>query len=323
MKRIQRAKDVISIEISALEAMKDRIDESFVAAVKLMQERLAAQGKIVVTGIGKNIPIGKKIAATLSSTGAPAVVLHPIEALHGDLGMVAPADVVIAMSYSGETEELLNLLPCLRRIGVKIIALTGVVDSSLGTLSDVALDISVEREACPFNMAPTSSTTATLAMGDALAVVLLESRGFRKEDYALLHPGGSIGRTLLLKAGDIMRSKDRMALVGAQTTIKEAVFAMTGARSGSVIIIDEEERLLGILTDGDLRRLINNNVDLSSATVFEHMTQHPITVVEDHLAVEVLRIFEKHNIDDLAVLNSTGKVCGMIDIQDLPKMKIL
>ncbi|NCD33182.1 MAG: KpsF/GutQ family sugar-phosphate isomerase [Spartobacteria bacterium] len=302
--------------------MRDRINDSFSTTIKLLQDSLKQHGKIIVTGIGKNLPIGQKMAATFASTGAPAIVLHPIEALHGDLGLVAATDVVLAMSYSGETEELLNLIPILRRIGVKVIAMTGKTDSALARLSDAVLNVAVEREACPFNMAPTSSTTATLAMGDALALVLLESQGFRKEDYALLHPGGSIGRTLLLKALDIMRKPDRMAMVDENATIKEAVFAMTGARSGSVVIVDNDKTLLGILTDGDLRRLINSNVDLSTAKVSDHMIRNPISVKDDHLAVKVLRLFEEHNIDDLAVVDDQNHILGMIDIQDLPKMKI-
>lgn len=323
MKYAEKAKEVFTIEMEAMQKVRDSIGLEFGRAVELILQALAAGGKIIITGIGKNLPIGHKIAATLSSTGSPAVVLHPIEALHGDIGVVCPNDVVIAISYSGETEELLGLFPSLKRIGVRIIALTGVPDSSLARYSDETIPVTVDREACPFNMAPTSSTTTTLAIGDALAIVLLEARGFRKEDFARLHPGGAIGRTLLLKARDIMRSGDRLACVPQDASLKEAVLAMTRSRAGSVAVIDNERRLLGIFTDGDLRRHVTDEVHIDQARVSDYMTRNPITVGEDHLAVEVLHLYEAHNIDDLVVLDSERRVAGVIDIQDLPKLKIM
>lgn len=306
-----------------MQKVRDGLGEEFDRAVELILRCQGAGGKIVVTGIGKNLPIGKKIAATLSSTGSAAVVLHPIEAQHGDIGVVCEQDVVIAMSYSGETEELLGLLPSLKRLKVKIIALTGVRDSTLGRYSDEIIPVTVEREACPFNIAPTSSTTTALAVGDALAMVLLEARGFRKEDFARLHPGGSIGRTLLLKAADIMRRGERVARVAEEASVQQAVLAMTRARAGSVAVVDEDSRLLGIFTDGDLRRHVTAGDSMEETPVSRYMSRDPITVTADHLAVEVLSIYENHNIDDLVVLDAEKRVVGVIDIQDLPKVKLL
>jgi arabinose-5-phosphate isomerase len=323
LKYAEKAKEVFNIEIAAMQKVRDGLGEEFDRAVELILRCQGAGGKIVVTGIGKNLPIGKKIAATLSSTGSAAVVLHPIEAQHGDIGVVCEQDVVIAMSYSGETEELLGLLPSLKRLKVKIIALTGVRDSTLGRYSDEIIPVTVEREACPFNIAPTSSTTTALAVGDALAMVLLEARGFRKEDFARLHPGGSIGRTLLLKAADIMRRGERVARVAEEASVQQAVLAMTRARAGSVAVVDEDSRLLGIFTDGDLRRHVTAGDSMEETPVSRYMSRDPITVTADHLAVEVLSIYENHNIDDLVVLDAEKRVVGVIDIQDLPKVKLL
>ncbi|HIE11622.1 MAG TPA: KpsF/GutQ family sugar-phosphate isomerase, partial [Kiritimatiellae bacterium] len=245
---LDRAREVFDIETEALARVRDRLGEEFSRTVTLMLEALSRGGKIIITGIGKNLPVGQKIAATLTSTGAPAVFLHPLEAMHGDLGIVARGDVVLALSYTGETEELATLLPILKRSGARIVAVTGNPQSTLASHSDLVLDVRVDREACPFNMAPTASTTAILALGDALAMVLLEARGFRREDYALLHPGGAIGRTLLLRAADIMRTGERLARVKVGTTVKEAILAMTSARAGSVAVTDHQGRLRGIFT---------------------------------------------------------------------------
>jgi arabinose-5-phosphate isomerase len=251
------------------------------------------------------------------------VVLHANDALHGDLGIVSDGDVVLALSYSGASEELVNLIPALRRRNVKIIAITGVTESSLAKLSDEVIPVRVEREACPFNMAPTTSTTVTLAVGDAIAMVLLEARGFRREDYAKLHPGGAIGRTLLLKVSDIMRTGGRAARVVKNVKVKDALFAMTKARSGAVAIVDSKNKVVGIFTDGDLRRHLATTPDLVDRNIEEIMTKNPRTVRQDALAVEVLTVFEKHSFDDLIVVDSRGRLAGMIDIQDLPKFKIL
>lgn len=320
---LKRAVEVLQIEIEGLQHVKERLGSEFSEAVQLLLQTLAAGGKIIITGVGKNLPVGQKIAATLTSTGAPAFVLHPLEAMHGDLGIVSRGDAVLAMSYTGETEELASLLPILKRAGARIIALTGNRNSTLATHSDIVLDIKVPREACPFNMAPTASTTAALALGDALAMVLLEARGFRKEDYALLHPGGAIGRTLLLRASDIMRTGERLARVTLGTSVKDAILAMTSARAGSVAIVDQDGKLAGIFTDGDLRRHLTASPDLIHRRIEEVMTPNPVTVNAAALAVEVLSIYETHNIDDLIVVDEQNRVVGMIDIQDLPKFKIL
>ena len=322
VKYIKRAKDVINTEIAGLEKVRDGLGKEFSKAVGLILDCLKKGGKIVVTGVGKNTPIGQKIAATLTSTGCPAIFLHPSDAMHGDLGILHESDAVIALSYSGESEELVNLVPIIKRSGVVIIALSAEKDSALARFSDVVLSVAVDREACPFGMAPTASTTATLAMGDAIAMVLLDARGFRKEDYAKLHPGGAIGRTLLMRAREIMRSGDRMAKVRKGTKIKEAVLAMTSARAGSVVVVDAKGCVAGIFTDGDLRRHLGDSANIGDRKIDDFMTPDPITLTEDQLAVDVLSVFEKHNIDDVIIVNKKKQLVGMVDIQDLPKFKI-
>jgi arabinose-5-phosphate isomerase len=284
---------------------------------------LEQRGKIVVTGIGKNLHIAQKVSATLASTGSTSVTLNPAQAMHGDLGILTAGDVLLVLSYSGESEELIALLPIAKRFGVKIISITGDPNSSLAKHSDVAIMAAVDREACPFNMAPTSSTTVALAIGDALAMVLLEARGFDKEDYAKLHPGGAIGRALLLRVSDIMRTGDRLAIVKDNGKVKDALVAMTQARSGSAAIVDANHKLLGIFTDGDLRRNIAQHANILDIPIKQIMTPAPITVTADRLAVDVLRIFEERNIDDLLVVDGQNRLVGAVDIQDLPKLKIL
>ncbi len=323
MKYAQRAKEIMAIEIAEMRRARAALGREFGQAVRRLLRQLKAGGKIVITGVGKNMPIGQKMAATFTSTGAPAVWLHPLEALHGDLGLLQKNDVLLALSFSGETEELISLLLYAKRLGVPIVALTGRRDSSLAQQSDTVIPVAVAREACPFNMAPTASTTATLAVGDALAMVLLEARGFRKEDFARLHPGGAIGRTLLLKAADIMRRGDRVAWVPRAATVKDAVLAMTRARAGSVAVLAAGRRVAGIFTDGDLRRHVTSDKHIATTPVVEYMTPDPITVQADELAEDVLAIYEQHNIDDLIVVDRRGRLAGMIDIQDLPKLKIL
>ncbi len=322
MDYLKRAQEVIEIEMEGLRQVSRNLDGHWASAVELVLRRIEAGGKIVITGIGKNLHVGQKIAATLTSTGATAVTLHPAEAMHGDLGVLGPNDVLLAISYSGETDELLHLLPVARRIGAAILCFTADAGSQLARRSDVALSIAVPREACPFNMAPTASTTATLALGDALAMVLLDARGFRQEDYAKLHPGGAIGRSLLLRVEDIMRTSDRLPIVLPGTPVREAVEAMTRKKSGAVAIVDENDRLLGILTDGDLRRHLFNEVSPAAATIEQFMTPDPVTVRHGDLAVEALKLFEEHNIDDLLVIDEHRKVVGIVDIQDLPKLKV-
>lgn len=323
MKFAKRAREVLNIEIAGLEKARDNLNGSFDAAVGVILHSLEAGGKIVISGIGKNMPIGQKIAATLTSTGAPAVFLYPLEAMHGDLGILCAKDVLIALSYSGETRELIDLIPLAKRLGVKVIALTGEPEGTLAKHSDAIISVKIDREACPFNMAPTASTTATLAIGDALAMVILEARGFKKEDYALLHPGGAIGKTLLLKASDIMRTGDRIASVKIGSLIREAVLAMTGARAGSCVVVDKSNKVRGIITDGDLRRHISDPLSIATQPVETIMSPNPVTLPDDSLAVDVLALYEKHNIDDLIITDSKGRLAGLIDIQDLPKLKIL
>ena len=261
----EKARDVLDAEIAALRRTRDRIDGAFDGAVDLLRDALARGGKIIVTGVGKSFHVGQKIAATLTSTGAPSTVLHPSEAMHGDLGILVPGDAVLALSYSGESDELVNLLPILKRSGARIVALSGDLSSTLARHSDVVLDVSVEREACPFNLVPTASTTVALAVGDALAVALLEARGLGREDFARYHPGGAIGRALLLTVDDVMRTGDRVAAVPADATVRDALIAMTKAQAGAVVALDAHDRVAGLLTDGDLRRyLAAGATDLSS-----------------------------------------------------------
>ena len=280
-------------------------------------------GKVVIAGVGKNWHIGNKIAATFTSTGTPTVALHPIEAMHGDFGIVCQNDILLAMSYSGASDELIALLHPVKRKGVKIIAMTADPDSPLAEYADIIVSIKVDQEACPFNMAPTTSTTATLALGDAMAMVMLEARGFKIEDYAKLHPGGAIGRTLLLRVEDVMRTGDRCATVATGQPVREALIAMTGAKAGCVAIIEEDNTLAGIMTDGDLRRHLIETPNLIEQPVESIMTPSPITLSKEQLALEILNIYEKHNIDDLIVVDQNNRVIGAVDIQDMPKLKIL
>ena len=319
----KRAKEVIDIEIAGMEKVRDQINGHFSTAIKWILEAVQAGGKVVVTGVGKNFHIGRKMVATFNSTGTPAALLHPIEAMHGDFGLVGEKDMVLALSYSGGSDELIALLPALKRRGLPIIGMTGDSESPLGRQSDLILPIVIEKEACPFGMAPTTSTTVTLALGDALAIVLLEARGFKKEDYAKLHPGGAIGRTLLLKVSDVMRTGDRLARVQSGAKVKDAVMAMTGARAGCVAIVDSDEKLLGIFTDGDLRRHLIDTPDITDAVIDSVMTVGPVTLKPEQLAVDLLKIYEEKNIDDLVVVDDDGRIAGTVDIQDLPKLKIL
>lgn len=323
MNCLERGRKILEIEAQGIQHVCSLLDEKFSAVVNRLRNCVESGGKIIVTGVGKNIPIAEKIAATFSSTGAPAVVLHPVQALHGDVGIIAANDLMLALSYSGASEELLALLPHVRRRGCPIVALTGVPDSPLANYSEITVAITVPREACPFNLAPTASTTATLAMGDALAMTLLEMRGLKRDDYARLHPGGAIGRTLLLRVSDIMRTGDRMAVLAPGATVKDAVLAMTKAHSGAVMIVDQQKRLLGIFTDGDLRRRLAVSSDILQCGIDDVMTATPLTVKMNQLAIDVLAVFEKRKIDDLPVVDEHGRLAGAIDIQDLPKLKIL
>lgn len=323
MKYRERAREVIETEAESLQRLTDNLDEGFDAAIKILLECLEHKGRIAVTGVGKNFHVAQKISATLSSTGSPSVVLNATQAMHGDMGVLCEGDVLLALSYTGETDELVALVPVVKRMGVKIIAMTGMPSSSLARHSDAIVRVTVPREACPFNMAPTCSTTATMAMGDAMAMVLLQERGFMKEDYAKLHPGGAIGRALLLRIRDIMRTGERLAMVTKGGKVKDAVLAMSNARCGSVAVTDKKKKLLGILTDGDLRRHLASDSKLLDRPVEDIMTPSPVSIGPDKLAADALHVFELKNIDDILVVDDTGCVIGAVDIQDLPKFKIM
>jgi len=323
MSHLIKAREVFDIELAALQAVRSQLDRSFDTAVETIMAALKQRGKIVVVGIGKSGNVGAKIAATLTSTGSTAVVLNSVDALHGDLGIINDGDVLLALSYSGESEELLNLLPALKRFSVKIITLTGNLKSSLARHSDLALSVKVPKEACPFNLAPTSSTTATLVMGDALAMAVLQARGFKQKDFAKYHPSGAIGRAMLLRVGEIMRSGERNAIAGENLSVKEALLVMTHAKSGSLAVVNARGKLTGVFTDGDFRRRMSADDNLLARLLKSVMTPKPICIREDALAAEALKIFNERNIDDLIVVNVRNEPVGLVDSQDLPKLKIM
>jgi arabinose-5-phosphate isomerase len=323
MDYLEKAKRVLDIEIFELQRLRDRLGEDFSRAVQLIKDAVDARGKVVVFGIGKSGHIGGKIAATLTSTGSPAVVLDSSNALHGDLGMVADGDIVLALSSSGETDELLRILPAIGRFQVKIIALCGDPKSTLAQSAHAFLDVNVQQEACPLNLAPTSSTTAMLALGDALAMVLLEARGFRKEDFAKFHPGGFIGRSLLMRVHQIMRPRQAMALVGPDVPVREVLSTMTAVRTGAAVVAGEDRQLLGIFTHGDFVRHFQADPKIGERLVADLMTLNPVTVHQDKLAVEVLTLLERHRIDDLVVVDDANVPVGIVDSQDLTRLKLL
>jgi arabinose-5-phosphate isomerase len=320
---IAKAREVFDIEIAALKAVRALLDQSFDRAVGIVVEALKQRGKIVIVGIGKSGNVGSKIAATLTSTGSTAVILNSVDALHGDVGIVNDGDVILTLSYSGESEELLNLLPALKRFSVRIISFTGNLKSSLARHSDVSLNVKVPKEACPFNLAPTSSTTAMLVMGDALAMAVLQARGFKQKDFAKYHPSGAIGRALLLKVSDIMRTGNRNAVAAENLSVKEALLVMTHAKSGSLAVVNARGKLAGVFTDGDFRRHMAGNENLLSQPLKRVMTPKPVCISENALAVEALKIFNERNIDDLIVVNAKQEPVGLVDSQDLPKLKIV
>ena len=323
MDSLGRARRVLSIEIQELQHVSARLGEEFPRAVALLREALDRRAKIVVLGVGKSGHIGAKIAATLTSTGAPAVVLNPLDALHGDLGVVSDGDVILTLSQSGETEELMRVLPSLARFDVRRIALTGGLSSTLAKTSDVVINTSVSQEACPHNLAPTSSSTVMLALGDALAMVLLEDRGFSREDFARYHPAGQIGRSLLLRVRDVMRSAGEMVLVKGGDTVVSVLKAMTAGRAGAALVVDEAGRLEGIFTHGDFARRFPEDPELGTRPVGGVMTRHPVTIDADKLAAEVLLVLKQHRIDDLVVTDAEGRPLGVIDSQDLSRLKLL
>lgn len=305
---------VIETEAAAVQALAARIGEPFVNACRYM---LACKGRIVVLGMGKSGHIGGKIAATLASTGSPAFFVHPGEASHGDMGMITPQDVVLAISNSGETDELLHILPLIKRLGVPLIALTGNAASTLGRAAEVNIDVSVEQEACPLGLAPTSSTTATLVMGDALAVSMLEARGFTAEDFARSHPGGRLGRRLLLLIRDIMHTGDAVPRVVAGVLLSEALVEMTRKNLGMTAVVDDDGRLLGIFTDGDLRRVLDRRIDVHRIAVGEVMTAGCRTASADMLAAEALKMMEQFSINALPVVDADGRLAGALNMHDL------
>ena len=312
---------VFEIEAQALAAVSERLDGDFSAACRLM---LNARGRVVCTGMGKSGHVARKIAATLASTGTTSFYVHPGEAGHGDLGMITDADVVIALSYSGESDEVLMLLPVLKRQGNKLITMTGRPNSTLAREADVHLDVSVPAEACPIDLAPTSSTTASLAMGDALAVALMEARGFTADDFARSHPAGALGRRLLLHIADIMHGGDEVPRVGPDATISEALVEMSGKRLGMTAIVEPDGTLLGLYTDGDLRRSLDDrNVDLRSTRIAEVMTRSPKTIDSDALAVEAAQMKEAHKINALLVVDGDGRVVGALNIHDLLRARVV
>ena len=313
---VQRAKQVLRIEADAIRRLIPRVGRSFEAAVGLLA---GCKGRVVVTGMGKAGLIGQKLSATLASTGTPSHWVHPAEAIHGDLGRITRQDVLITLSNSGETEELTRLLPVIKRIGSRLIALTGHPRSTLARHSDVVIDVSVAKEACTLNLAPTSSTTAMLAMGDALAVVVAERKGFKERDFALLHPGGQLGRRLLLSVRDLMRTGQSHPIVRQTARVKQVLLAITRARAGSASVVDAAGRLAGIFTDGDLRRHLDRVRNLTELPVREVMTAHPKTIRADCLAAEALRLLREYKIDELVVLDGKRRPVGLLDVQDLLK----
>ena len=322
--QIERAKEVFAVEIEGLKKTRDSIGRSFTDAVRLMLDAVADGGIVVVSGVGKNLHVAEKMSAIFSSTGTRSIVLNPVQAMHGDLGMVSAKDVLIALSFSGESAEVNNLIPAIRRHGLKVISMTRDPESTLAKLSDCHIAIPCGKEACPFGMAPTNSTTATMAMGDALAMVMIDAQKFRIEEYAMNHPAGAIGRALVMKVTDIMRTGDKLAVVAPSATVLETVMAMTAAKGGAATIVDGSGRLLGVFTDGDFRRVMSAGDSGALRDVIEaHMTKSPMFVYDDAYAAELLKIFEKKHIDDLPVCDRSGRVVGLVDIQDLPKMKVL
>ena len=322
------AKKVFEVEIGGLEKTRDSLGDAFVATVRLMVDTLEADGLVVVTGVGKSLHVAEKMSAVFASTGTRSIVLNPVQAMHGDLGMTSPRDMLIALSFSGESEEVVKLVPAIRRHGLKVVAVTGNPDSTLARASDLTLPIPCGAEACPFGMAPTNSATATMAMGDALAMAMVEARKFTVEEYAGNHPAGAIGRALTLKASDVMRRGGDFAKVPPSATVLQSLMAMTRAKAGSAVVADCDGRLAGIFTDGDFRRMVaeRSSVDVAStlsAEVSKVMTKSPMSIRDTAYAAEIVKVFERRRIDDLPVVDEAGRVVGLVDIQDLPKMKVI
>jgi arabinose-5-phosphate isomerase len=321
---LKLARDTLTLEAAALQTMRDRLEgpnaDAFVLAIDLLHD---CKGRIVVSGIGKSGHIARKIAATFASTGSPAFFVHPAEASHGDLGMVTREDVFVALSNSGETDELLTIVPIIKRTGAKLIALTGAPDSSLAKLADAHLDTSVEKEACPLNLAPTSSTTAALGMGDALAVALLDARGFQAEDFLRSHPGGRLGRKQLMYVSEVMRSYEDTPKISIQAPLKVALLEMTAKRMGMVVTLDQDQKVAGIFTDGDLRRLLEKSTNLEGLSLQKATTAGLHTIPPDLLAEQAIELMEKHRINHLVVTDPEGKLLGALNLHDLFAAKVI
>jgi arabinose-5-phosphate isomerase len=317
---LELARRVLAIEADAVRALIERVDDRFLAAVSLV---LACRGRVIVSGIGKSGHIARKIASTMASTGTPAYFVHPAEASHGDLGMIVRDDVFIAISYSGESEELLAIVPLIKRQGAKLIAMTGNPASTLAREADVHLDAGVAQEACPLNLAPTASTTAALALGDALAVALLDARGFSADDFARSHPGGALGRKLLTHVRDVMRTGEAVPMVRAGATLAEAILEITKKGMGMTTVVDGERRLIGIFTDGDLRRALERAADLHATRIEAVMTRSPRTIRPEALAVQAVEVMESRKSTQLPVVDAAGRVVGALNIHDLFRAKIL
>ncbi|MGA8149169.1 MAG: KpsF/GutQ family sugar-phosphate isomerase [Gallionellaceae bacterium] len=314
------AREVISIEAAALQALAQRLDGNFLRALDII---LSSEGRVIVSGMGKSGHVARKIASTLSSTGTPAYFVHPAEASHGDLGMITNEDVFIALSYSGESEELLTIVPAIKRQGAHLICLTGNAQSRLAQAADVHLDTAVEKEACPLGLAPTASTTAALAMGDALAVALLDAKGFAENDFARSHPGGSLGRRLLTHVSDVMHSGERIPAVSRHALLSEAVLEISRKGLGMTAIVDEKEQVLGIFTDGDLRRTLEKRLDFTSTPVSAVMSNHPRTIMANALAVEAVQIMDQYNINQMLVVDKDNKLVGALNMHDLLHAKVI
>ena len=322
------AKKVFEVEIGGLEKTRDSLGDAFVATVRLMVDTLESDGIVVVTGVGKSLHVAEKMSAVFASTGTRSIVLNPVQAMHGDLGMTSPRDMLIALSFSGESEEIVKLVPAIRRHGLRVVAVTGNPSSTLATASDLVLPVPCGAEACPFGMAPTNSATATMAMGDALAMAMVEARKFTVEEYAGNHPAGAIGRALTLKASDVMRKGCDFAKVPPTATVLQSLMAMTKAKAGSAVVADDTGMLVGIFTDGDFRRMVaeRSAADIAStlsADVAAVMTKSPMSIRDTAYAAEIVKVFERRRIDDLPVVDEAGRVVGLVDIQDLPKMKVI
>ena len=317
---IQLAQETFDIEGAAILGLKQRVGAEFAHAVNMM---INIRGRVVVMGMGKSGHIGRKTAATLASTGTPAMFVHPAEASHGDLGMIQPTDLVLAISNSGESEELMVILPVLKRLGVPLIAITGNLKSTLASYADIALDCGVDKEACPLNLAPTASTTAQLALGDALAVALLDARGFKAEDFARSHPGGALGRKLLTHVRDVMRTGDAVPKVGASATFSELMREMSAKGLGATAVVDADNRVLGIFTDGDLRRLVEKGVDLRTRTADQVMHVGPKTIAREALAVEAVEMMEQSRITSVLVVDENDVLCGALNSNDLMRSKVI